>query len=103
MKQKKYLLIILCSIFLIIIIVLSCLLYIETSKNKKYIQTINYLIDDNFTQAKKYIETEKLYSDIDYDLLVEKVNNPPRRIYDAINDKFYVEWNYEENRNRFEN
>lgn len=103
MKQKKYLLIILCSIFLIIIIVLSCLLYIETSKNKKYIQTINYLIDDNFTQAKKYIETETLYSDIDYDLLVEKVNNPPRRIYDAINDKFYVEWNYEENRNRFEN
>ena len=103
MKRKKYLLIILCSILLIIIIILSCLLYIEISKNKKYIQTINYLIDDNFTQAKKYIETETLYSDINYDLLVEKVNNPPQRIYDAINDKFYVDWNYEQNRNRFEN
>lgn len=57
-----------------LIISLSCLLILQIRKNEKYIKTINLLIDDEFVNAEKYIKDNNLFKDINYDILVKKIN-----------------------------
>lgn len=99
--KKTTLLIILQSI---IIISLSISLIIQFNDKNKLEKTINLLIDDNFVEAEKYISNNKLYKNLNYDLLVNKINNEPIKRLDS-NSKSgkVIDWYDEYTCKRFKN
>lgn len=79
MKKTTLLIVLL----IIIILGLSVIVVIQFNSNNKLNNTINLLIDDNFVEAEKYIKNNNLYKNIDYDLLVKKINNQPTTRLDS--------------------
>lgn len=76
--MKKNIIFIIVSTMLVIIIgILSIIIYNQSNYNNTLKETINLLIDDNFVTAEKQIRENKLYDEIDYKKLVEKINNRP--------------------------
>lgn len=82
-KKKRYLPKIELKYILIISVIINVTYLtkytIVMQQNKKYIKTINYLIDDNFVIAEKYINNNELYNSINYNKLMKKINNIPQR------------------------
>lgn len=75
--KKNIIFTILLILLTIIIGILSGIIYNQSNQNKVLKKTINLLIDDNFVNAERQIRKNKLYNEIDYNKLVEKINKRP--------------------------
>ena len=75
--EKNIIFTIILILLTIIIGILSGIIYNQSNQNKALKKTINLLIDDNFVNAERQIRKNKLYNEIDYNKLVEKINKRP--------------------------
>lgn len=75
--KKNIIFTIILILLTIIIGILSGIIYNQSNQNKALKKTINLLIDDNFVNAERQIRKNKLYNEIDYNKLVEKINKRP--------------------------